>query len=379
MKVDNNNQKAFWELVRAGLWEREGRLMPYQGFEWQEVYRLASEQSVLGLVLAGIEHSDIKPPQDILLQWIGEVQFIEQRNKAMNVYVAELIGQLRKKDIYALLVKGQGIAQCYERPLWRASGDIDLLLSDSNYEKAKTFLIPLASFVEEEDNARKHMRIVIDSWVVELHGTLHTRQLPKLNKLVDETQNEVFFWGRVRSWQNGATQLFLPSANNDVVFIFAHILQHFFGGGIGVRQICDWCRLLYCYHEELDVRLLDSRLRKAGIMTEWKTFAAIAVGYLGIKEEVMPLHSADSCWEKKASRILDYIIQNGNMGHNHERPNNSGVARDIDSLHRYTSEALQHLRVFPLDAVKVWCRMVCKGINNSFDRAWKNMRNWIND
>lgn len=58
----------------------------------------------------------------LLLQWIGEVQVIEQRNKAMNQFVAELIEKLRKADIYALLVKGQGIAQCYEKPLWRCSG-----------------------------------------------------------------------------------------------------------------------------------------------------------------------------------------------------------------------------------------------------------------
>ena len=55
----------------------------------------------------------MKPPQVLLLQWIGEVQMIEQRNKAMNAFVAEAIGALREQDIYALLVKGQGIAQCY--------------------------------------------------------------------------------------------------------------------------------------------------------------------------------------------------------------------------------------------------------------------------
>lgn len=57
---------------------------------------------------------------------------IEQRNKGMNIFISELIDKLQKEDIYAILVKGQGIAQCYEKPLWRSSGDIDLLLSDSN-------------------------------------------------------------------------------------------------------------------------------------------------------------------------------------------------------------------------------------------------------
>jgi len=135
-----NNKRAFFELIKAGLWGNGNLDIRIDGTtDWQEVYRLATEQSVLGLVLAGLEHSDVKPPQVLLLQWIGEVQMIEQRNKAMNAFVAETIGALREQDIYALLVKGQGIAQSYEKPLWRPSGDIDFFLSKENYGKAVDF------------------------------------------------------------------------------------------------------------------------------------------------------------------------------------------------------------------------------------------------
>ena len=122
------NQKAFLALLREGLWS-DGNLEIRidEAADWQEVYRLATEQSVLGLVLVGLEHVDVKPPKVLLLQWIGEVQQIEQRNKAMNGFIAHLIDKLRKEDVYCLLVKGQGVAQCYEKPLWRCAGDIDLL------------------------------------------------------------------------------------------------------------------------------------------------------------------------------------------------------------------------------------------------------------
>ena len=78
----NNNTSAFFELLRAGLWSDVNSDMRIdEATDWQEIYRLASEQSVLGLVLAGLEHSNVKPHQMMLLQWIGEVQMIEQRNK----------------------------------------------------------------------------------------------------------------------------------------------------------------------------------------------------------------------------------------------------------------------------------------------------------
>ncbi len=90
---------------------------------------------------AGLEHViDTKAPQEISLSLVGEALQLEQRNKSMNKFVADLVVKMRSVDIYAILVKGQGITQCYERPLWRACGDIDLLLSDSNYHKAVDFL-----------------------------------------------------------------------------------------------------------------------------------------------------------------------------------------------------------------------------------------------
>ena len=90
MSKFNSNREVFFALLRAGLWGDVNPDVQIDGpSDWQEVYRLANEQSVLGLVLAGLERSDIKPPKVLLLQWIGEVQIIEQRNKKMNDFVAD--------------------------------------------------------------------------------------------------------------------------------------------------------------------------------------------------------------------------------------------------------------------------------------------------
>ena len=66
---ENKNQAAFIALVRAGLWENSQKcsvesLEFRDSVDWEEVYRLASEQAVLGLVLAGIDFLPIdqRPP-----------------------------------------------------------------------------------------------------------------------------------------------------------------------------------------------------------------------------------------------------------------------------------------------------------------------------
>ena len=176
-------QEAFFVLVQAGLWGRDASLSKYDNVNFEEVYRLAQEQSVVGLVVAGLEKvTDIKMPQRAVLTMAGEVLQLEQRNRTMNAFVAELIDKLRKENIYTLLVKGQGIAQCYERPLWRSSGDVDLFLNYDNYKQAIQVLSPLSSNIEEENTYNQHLAMTMNGWLVELHGTLQSSMWKSLNK-----------------------------------------------------------------------------------------------------------------------------------------------------------------------------------------------------
>lgn len=373
MKKENNTE-AFLALVRVGLWaDAESENLGIQGFtesvDWEKVYQLAKEQSVQGLVLQGLEWFKEHQaecvdgvPQELLLQWIGEVQLIDRQNKAMNEFVAELVEKLRKADIHTLLVKGQGIAQCYARPMWRASGDVDLYLSESNYKAAKEFLIPLASYVGGEDYKRHHLDMTVDSWTVELHGTMHSDFSKRMNKALDDVHQSLFYEGEVRCWINNGVSVFLPSANNDAIIIFTHIIQHFYVGGIGLRQICDWCRLLWKYRKEIDVKILESKIRKAGLMSEWIAFAALAVEYLGMPVEAMPLYSDSRCYRKKAERIKEMILKAGNFGHsiNDEsyREKYSGMVANIITFFRRLKEFARLSLLFPKNGPKFFVNYV---------------------
>ena len=372
MLLLDNNTRVFLELIKAGLWETEARLLPYGEVNYEEVMRIAEEQSVVGLVTAGLESvRDVKVPQEMLLQFIGSTLQIEQMNKDMNRFVSHLIEILRKEDVYSILVKGQGIAQCYERPLWRSCGDVDLLLSRDNYLKAKNVLLPLTTSVEEESVEPMHFGMQIDSWVVELHGTLRSCILKKMDRVIDEVQDDVFYGGNVRSWDNNYVKVFLPSHNNDVFFVFTHILKHFFRGGIGLRQICDWCRLLKIARGGLDTNLLEHRLKSAGILTEWKAFAALAVDCLGMPIEAMPLYSSKNIWKKKAERVLKHILAVGNFGHNRDLSyysNRPYIVRKAISFGRRTSDGFRHLFVFPMDSIRVWTRTLASGFLAVFEK-----------
>lgn len=367
----NTEVDAFFELLRAGLWEQEVHLSQFGVIDYKKVSVYAEEQAVVGLVAAGLEHvQNVKVPQEVVLNFVSSALQLEQRNASMNKFIADLISKMRGADIYTLLVKGQGVAQCYERPLWRSCGDVDLLLSENNLQAAKVFLSPLANHVGKEESYEQHTAMTIDSWLVELHGSLRTGVNSKIDKGIDDLQNGVFYGGNVRSWLNGNTQVFLPSADIDVLFIFTHILKHFFRNGIGLRQICDWCRILWTFKDSLNHGVLESRIRKMGVMSEWKAFAALAVNNLGMPEEAMPFYSDDIKWVKKSDKILDFILYTGNFGHSrdnsyaHKYPS---LLRKIISFGRHTRDSVRYFAIFPLDTVISWLYMTKFGFRDLID------------
>lgn len=357
-----NTEKAFFALVRAGLWEKEARLSPHGEIDFAELFRLAEEQSVVGLVAAGIEHIvDKKPQKKDVLQFIGRTVQLEQRNRAMNYFISVMVEKMRKAGIYTVLVKGQGVGQCYERPLWRSCGDVDLFFDAENYERAKAYLIPLATSVESEEKRKKYQAMVIDTWLVELHGLMPTEISERINAGVERVQNNIFADGGVRIWKNDEMDVLLPSPDNDVIIVFAHFLQHFFVGGVGLRQICDWCRLLWTYRESIDLALLERRLREMGIVSEWKAFGAFAVEYLGMPRKAMPLLEEGGSWSRKARRICRVVMEAGNFGHNKDNSYRSKYSKLVEksiTFFRRLGEYTRLVAIFPVDAPRLFVTYV---------------------
>lgn len=372
----SNTQEQFFELLRAGLFpDKEARILEHgSSVDWRGLYCLAEEQAVMGLVAAGVENlpASERPSKDVVLQFVGSTFQLEQRNKAMNAFVAKLIEQFRKEDVYTLLVKGQGIAQCYERPLWRACGDIDLLLSPDNFEKASSVLDNYSRETSREtskDIERKHREYHIDGWTVELHGTMHTNLSRGIDKWIDKVQEDVFYGGNVRSWLNDNTLVFLPSPDNDVIFVFTHILQHLFLEGIGLRQICDWCRLLYTFREKLNLRVLEDRISRMGLLTEWKVFASLAVQYLGMPETAMPMFGSNVHeFKLEAARLMDFVLKVGNFGHNREVEWSNGFKRRTSLIWHRITDTFKLSLVFPLDAPRFLLNYAVDGVRGLMRR-----------
>ena len=188
-----------------------------------------------------------------------------------------------------------------------------------------------------------------------------------MDAVIDEIQREVCKDGKSRIWMNGNVPINLPAPNEDVILVFTHFLKHFYKGGLGLRQICDWCRLLWIYRNEIDVAKLEKRLRKMRLVTEWKGFAAFAVERLGMPVEAMPLYDSSNRWKSKAKQIEAFVIASGNFGHNRETNHSerSYVSKKAHSMRRRINDSFHHARIFPLDSLRFMPTIMFQGLRSA--------------
>lgn len=99
MVPKSNSIEIFFLLVRAGLFGRTEGIEYFlpDDVDWEEVYRLTKEQSVMGLVAEGIEiyqnewlktHDSALVPRQWTKQIASNTLRMEQRNLDMNHFVA---------------------------------------------------------------------------------------------------------------------------------------------------------------------------------------------------------------------------------------------------------------------------------------------------
>ncbi len=363
MKTDLHS--CFLELVKAGLWEKEVQLLPHAKIDICRILNLAIEQSVVGLVTAGLERVEVlKEQKGCFIKFVGITLQIEQRNREIDDFIAKLTKRLQRENVFSLLVKGQGVAQCYERPLWRAAGDVDLLLDVENYGKAKEILLPIAYDIQKEDVQTLHQAMKIMGVDLELHGKMPFSISGRVDKVIDQVIAESLINGKASVWKVNEIDVLIPNPDNHLFLVFTHFLHHFFIEGVGLRQICDWCRILWAYRSELNLSLLESRIKEAGLMSEWKVFGAMAVAHLGMPAEAMPFY--DSQYKRKGDVVLKRILKSGNFGHNKDlsyRTRYSGTLYKIVSLWRRFWDFVSFTPIFPIDAPKFFVTYVSKKSN----------------
>lgn len=337
METPEDIRKALFALLRAGLWNRKPDLdcFPLSESGWNRLYNHARKQTVEGLVYDGILHlpDEFLPPQALLLKWVVLIDSLERRNTEMNTAIEELNRWFAHHGITAVLLKGQEVASCYEKPLHRVCGDIDWYIP---YQKDyKTLLRMLArEGLTWERQPGFSIGCHWKGFIIEFHRRMLDIHNPFVLSYLWKLQQSQHFQSWVLSH----------------LIVNSHILKHMLSFGIGLRQLCDSARVCHASSALLDRELMEKVYRKVGMHRWVQALNGVLVRELGLAEEDLPFPLSSSVEE--ANWLVQEVWAGGNFGFFDERfgkqtqpwQKRKHVVRHL--LHRF----LLHVRYVPSEA-----------------------------
>ena len=351
----------FLELLQISLGSRNSLSSVPSAEKWNALYDESEKQSISGFMLAGIERlpNGQRPPQELLLQWIGVGQMIEQQNKLINGRCVDITNVFADSGFRSCILKGQGNSLMYPNPMLRQSGDIDIWV-DGSKDEIVTFVhgkYPEANVTEH------HVEFPIyDDVEVEVHYKPSVAVSVKYDKHFDE------YWESVKdehfshkgSLHNGVGEICFPTIGFNIVFQMAHMMKHFFSEGLGLRHIVDYYYVLRSAHDAgLETREYAGIFPHLGMKRFADAVMWVLVEACGMPEEWMVCEED----EKRGRLLLDEIMAGGNFGHGGTRLTKKMMTRSATLS--IIMKNMKMVRLFPEEAIMAPVSNVIRRLRNN--------------
>ena len=266
-------------------------MAPLTDAEWKSLQTLAAQQSVIGIVYAGVSRmpEDFSVPDDVTLQLMAEASRIRKRS----ALVAGVLAKVKEQFNDPIVLKGPAVAAFYPEPELRESGDLDLYFPDLK-------AAPTAP------DGSSHLNI--DGIDIDIHRS--------------------YFDLRLRP------AVEIPSPEATLLMLSAHILKHAFSSGTGLRQICD---IALAYRSLADDEAALKALWTDCGLVKWNNLlSAFIREHLGVQA---PLISEG----EDTGKLLSIVLEGGNFGHfaadRRKALEASAASRKTDTLKRLLQKA----------------------------------------
>lgn len=277
---------TFLSVVKLGIDHSATSLL--QSINWQEVSKLAELQGLYAVVLDGIEKlpASVRPPQEMLLEWIGgALQEYEYRFEQYEGAISNLAGFYNSHGYKMMVLKGYACSLDWPKPSHRPCGDIDIWLFNQQAAADKELV---SSFKFKIDSSHHHHTVF--EWggfsvenhydFINVHHHKSNAEFEKILKQLGEDDSHFV----VLNGEN----VYLPSPNLHALFLLKHMIAHFVGERITLRQILDWAFFIKNHGKEVDWKWFERVMNKFGMTTIFNIFNAICVEDLGFDSGIFP-------------------------------------------------------------------------------------------
>lgn len=312
--------------------------------EWADAYRMADEQSILGVCFEGVKRLDRsqQPPFEVLMQWAGDTELLRGLNQQLNAEAARLTSLFAAEGRKTAILKGQANARLYPDKLSRQPGDIDIWV-EGGRESVIALLRKMGLTDDEQLSTfnpghatasyhHVHLPTDDDGNVVEVHfrpssGNICPWTNRRLQRYVEQEIQQVTLVDE---------GFCVPNFRFALIMQLAHIQRHYLSSGIGLRQLCDYCLLLQNATES-DRQEVSALLRRLGLHH-------IAGAVMWLLGEVLHMDKGVMLCAPDDYRgpwMLRKVMAGGNFGQYSNKKGNL--------LSRFLKARIQQFRMLPFD------------------------------
>lgn len=320
-------------LLRSALWGEER--FPYsspQEINWADVYKELRQQAVQFFPINLLAREN---PAQSLHYIAADAKNMMRWNKIMQEQ-QNLCHLLCDAGIPCAVVKGAAAARHYPKPSSRLFGDIDLLVSPANFDRACQLVSDGADYLGENPRHKEYKRNGI---IVEIHQSFSTLSDSRARDLFDKR-----IFDAINAAESVTTESYtffcLPKIEHGLTLL-EHIDIHL-ENGLGLRQIIDWMMFV---NQELTDDVWQAEfapfLRQLNREKLAVTVTRMCQMYLGLRTDgITWCANAD---EALCHELLEFILHQGNFGRKNPHGSNRaaaviGVSKNPISLFRVLQE-----------------------------------------
>lgn len=349
--------ELFFSLLRRATGSRDVIPTTISAKEWDEVFELAKQQALVGIIFCAIEKLDPaqRPPRQMLLKWWSIAEQIKQRSQLLKETARQVEQCFAKDGFRGTILKGVGMAALYPEPLYRTPGDIDIWL-DAEREDIVTYV---RKHKENPFVIYHHVDFVeVNGVSIEVHFTpSYFSDFRTNNRFQQYVREQRLLQMEHTTVLDGVGEVHTPTLAFNRVYVLSHIYRHLFDEGVGLRQLLDYYYVL-CQGFTDEEREETMRVLRH---LKMKRFVAAVMWVLKEVFGMEERYVLTAPNEKDGRFLLDEIMIAGNFGHHDPRIIRSKDERLFTRFVRRTVHNLRFLRSYPSEVIgspifKIWQR-----------------------
>ncbi len=305
----NDAQKKLIAILKQQLFN--GEKVNIKSDEIESVLTEAEAQAVFTVVFPCLQ-KDLKGSNpDVYAQmrqdYLGEI-YANTSNFAEH---AELHRLMTEKHIPYVVLKGFSSAYYYPDPALRNMGDVDFLVYEKDFDRAKEAIEGIGFCPDEDKEDEIHItfrREPLSVW--EQHREINGVPDGKAGKLVRAELEDVIIEACLAGI-DGEECLITIQYHHGLIMLL-HMAKHLTSEGIGLRHICDWAVFADRFDNEQFENEFKAQLKKLGLWKFAQIMTLICIKYLGARDKEC-VHN-DEISDELLEAMLSDMLNGGNFG-----------------------------------------------------------------